>query len=57
MLLSFLQGCYNEMSNIMNPYSSTFIAIGVVLVIIEVRKSFILSIRLKKMLKIISKVH
>lgn len=33
------------MSNIMNPYSSTFIAIGVVLVIIEVRKSFILSIR------------
>lgn len=48
MLLSFLQGCYNEMSNIMNPYSSTFIAIGVVLVIIEVRKSFILSIRKKK---------
>ncbi|XP_052675113.1 tetraspanin-9-like isoform X1 [Crassostrea angulata] len=30
------RGCYNEMSNIMNPYSSTFIAIGVVLVIIEI---------------------
>ncbi|XP_048778604.1 tetraspanin-9-like [Ostrea edulis] len=30
------RGCYNEMSNIMNPYSSTFIATGVVLVIIEV---------------------
>ncbi|XP_062594724.1 tetraspanin-9-like [Saccostrea cucullata] len=30
------RGCYNEMSNIMNPYSSTFIATGVVLVIIEI---------------------
>ncbi|KAK3107659.1 hypothetical protein FSP39_019365 [Pinctada imbricata] len=40
---SYIQrGCYDELTNIFGPYSSTFIALGVVLVVIEVNITFLI---------------